>query len=372
MNNSSSSANRVRGTEESTVEVGRSDGMEQLQQQSDNNGNTITIKLDECLHYLDRRILALSWYELRELFVHLHYIAESGQSIRDLVAECRVNGINITTPQQQKINKICDFVIENVSVISIYHPICSEVELQQWSIPTNLTISSYLPNRSYLFNYQYKMRMKLKTLEEMLLSKRLESCKFRFSGKMSLMNRLQNHKVFDLHMLKSEVSHLFDLLDDLAFYFDKYDGLFQYFDAVKEYIHKPWQHIIVQASDLPNIEEIQARIGEESQNFKVLEESYNKTRSHQSLVAVAILKSQLSQIEDMAISTVMNNLPVAQMIQSLEKISTHCNQANNIQKLSTDQEETILALLDSQKSNMVEILRQRYGFQVCFIVISVS
>lgn len=320
--------------------------------------STITnIRLDECIHYLDRRLLALSWYELRELFIHIHHIAESGQIIRDLMAEYRVNGINITTPQQQKLNKIHDYVMENIVVVSIHHPVYSEQQLQHWSIPNNLVIASYLPNHSYLMHYQYKMKLKLKSLEEMLLSKKLDACKFRFSGKMTLLSRLQNQKIFDLSLLKREVIRLDYLLDELSFYFDQYHDLFHYFEAVKEYVHKPWQHIILQANTLPNLEELQAKLQSESETFKSLEEQYNQARSNEQLVSVAILKSQLSQIEELITATAMNGLPVAQIVQSLEKISLSGNETER--KLTQDQEKIILQLLGGRKGNVTEVLRQR-------------
>ncbi len=314
-----------------------------------------TVRLEECTQFLDRRLLALSWFELRELFIHIHRIAESSQVIRDLMAECKVNGINITTPQQQKINKIYDFVMEHISMVSVNFPVCSEQQLQQWSIPQNLVVSSYLPSRSHLTSYQFKIKNKLKNLEDMLLSKKLENCKFRFSGKMTLLNRLKTSKVFDLHILKQEIITLSILLDDLSNYFDQYNDLLQYFELVKDYVHRPWQNIIVQASSLPDIDELQIALQNASESFKLYEESYDQARSSKYLVEVAVLKSQLAQVEDLILKTTMENLPVAQIVQSFVELSS----ASQAEQLSREHENIINSLVEMKKESLVKVLKER-------------
>lgn len=320
------------------------------------------VKLEDSLLFLDRRLLALGWQELRPLFLHIHRIAECTTALRDLVAECKVNGVSLSAPLQLKVNKIHDAVLEHLPVISIALPVCSEQQICAHSIPDHLLLHSSLPDREYLLSFSQRLKTRCKAIEEMLSSKKLDACRFKFSGKLSLCGRVLQAKVFDISLLRKEIHSLQELLETLLSAVSAERGRFvlilQFFEKVKHELHWQLQQLVLHAAQLPDLRESEGRLRGEMEHFQSSEECYRRARSERVLADVAALRCEEKEILEEMRSLMRERLPCKEMLQSLHLI------AQREDELMSEEEREIVAELlcgESEEDQLNTVLCRRWA-----------
>jgi hypothetical protein len=317
------------------------------------------VSLDECVQYLERRLLSLTWIELRPLFLQMHRVAQSAQTLRDLASECKFNGIALTAPQQLKIHKIHDFVHENIHVLSVQCAV--SVESPAVAVPEHLQVTSFLPSAHHLNLFAHKLTTKLKSVEDMLSSKKLDVCRFRFSGKLTLTHRIAQRQVFDVSLLRNECRLLHEQLHLLQQAVDEQDQLLQYFDLLKRHVHLRWQEVLCLAAVLPDVVVAKTRLAREWDLLMKHEHEYAEAKQQEVLVTCVGWGREQQLVETDLLSRLLQDslqpspavLPVTEIARSLSEDTIRSN-------LSKDQLEMILEVVEvTSRDDLVAVLRKR-------------
>lgn len=311
------------------------------------------VNLDNCTSYLDRRLLALSWFELRDFFLVLHKVSQHIIILRDFAAECKFNGQGLTAPQAAKVQKLSE-MLESLPAISTFTPVIGDNS----SLSGDKVVSSFLPDQDYIQAYIFKVRSKLKTIEEMAASKKTEGVKFRFSGKLSLQSRLKERKVFDLAIVRKELKDLQDNLELLEHYLVQYENLFTYFASIKKYVHRYYQDIILAAATLPSLEEFETKMKAENESFATKELDYNSARSNEALIAAASARKEMLVIEQATKSMMMDNLPIEHILGCLRDVQE--NAADDFSDLiSAEHLQVLKTLLCGSEHDLIGIFSEQ-------------
>jgi hypothetical protein len=355
-----------------------------------------TVNFLNCIPALDEKLLSLSLCQCRDLFQHFQKINNCIYLMKELSLEFKNNGISLSTSQSQRIAKMCESLTafqlinyplpifstvggdskQNTSTQATdemilnhyyYYQVNGDLPFQPTMMaaaplntatsPTSGTSSAqptlniskniadvkclytYLPDVNYIHYFILKTRNQLKSMEEMLNSKKNDHLKFKFSGKktlFSLINQFSSpsglssfssstlssagvlssqgpsinnsnmssfvsssgsNKNFDLSILKYLIKELTLSFQSLELYLSEQSLMFSYFQHMKQELHYPYYQILLNIKLLPNFYEIERKLSLEYEHHLLQEKTYSTKINPNNLSSSS--SSSSSSIEQM-------------------------------------------------------------------------
>jgi hypothetical protein len=366
-------------------------------QKGDENGEE-TVNFLNCIPALDEKLLSLSLCQCRELFQHFQKINNCIYLMKELSLEFKNNGISLSTSQSQRIAKMCESLTafqlinyplpifstvggdskQNTSTQATdemilnhyyYYQVNGDLPFQPSMVsPASINIATsptsgttntqptqniskniadvkclytYLPDVNYIHYFIQKTRNQLKSMEEMLNSKKNDHLKFKFSGKktlFSLINQFSSpsglssfsssslssagvmssqgpsinnsnmssfissssgsNKNFDLSILKYLIKELTLSFQSLELYLSEQSLMFSYFQHMKQELHYPYYQILLNIKLLPNFYEIERKLSMEYEHHLLQEKTYS-TKINPNNLSSSSSSSSSSSIEKM-------------------------------------------------------------------------
>lgn len=255
------------------------------------------VKMEACIEFFDRRFLAISWFELREVMAAIRRVNIAHSVLHGLSAECRVNGISLAAAQVARVSKICD-VLDAIPRIPFPNILASE----PFAGSPSVKIWMDLPDVEVFTAYISKLRGKLKPLDEMVSSKKNDGIRFQFSSSsrpiaLHSSSILRGITIFDTSLLRREVQELYTALDNLESSLPLCSDVLQHILLIREQLHRPYLNLRQTLLSLPPLEEVEVIVKNEAATFAMEEERYTSLcQSNPVLQEAATVQDEMQSI----------------------------------------------------------------------------
>jgi hypothetical protein len=238
--------------------------------------------------------------ELSELDDLLDNLSARLAVLKRMSVDCRASGVAANPTQVKLMQKLFDLIDSLVDPFTNGRMFCSNGKF---------VITSSLPDAEVVTDCIMKNKVKLKNIEDITASKKIDTIKFKGSTSSKLNSALasyrmmeiasatQGKKAVEISIIRYEARGVFSLLEVLATEVGTRMKVLKYFEQVKVMVHVPLQALSMRIRSLPTLADSSKQLEKDFESLKRVEVAYTAARSAELLVDAASAQSEASLIE---------------------------------------------------------------------------